>query len=82
MEEFIELEGRWATPEMEAAMRAGNRRDARRRREMEEEAKRETLIMDDEEDDIEEEENQVSLLKLRRIQRTGMIQNTQCNLCL
>jgi hypothetical protein len=54
MEEFIELEGRWATPEMEAAMRAGNRRDARRRREMEEEAKRETLIMDDDEDDQDE----------------------------
>ena len=57
MEEFIELEGRWATPEMEAAMRAGNRRDARRRREMEEEAKRETLIMDDEEDDQDEEQD-------------------------
>jgi hypothetical protein len=54
MEEFIELEGRWATPEMEAAMRAGNRRDARRRREMEEEQKRETLIMDDEDDDQDE----------------------------
>jgi len=51
MEEFIEQEGRWATPEMEAAMRAGNRRDARKRREMEEEQKRETLIMDDDEDD-------------------------------
>eukprot|EP00339_Tiarina_fusa_P026986 CAMPEP_0117041886 /NCGR_PEP_ID=MMETSP0472-20121206/29210_1 /TAXON_ID=693140 ORGANISM="Tiarina fusus, Strain LIS" /NCGR_SAMPLE_ID=MMETSP0472 /ASSEMBLY_ACC=CAM_ASM_000603 /LENGTH=342 /DNA_ID=CAMNT_0004752991 /DNA_START=152 /DNA_END=1176 /DNA_ORIENTATION=- len=50
MEEFIEQQGRWATPEMEAAMRAGNRRDARRRREMEEEAKRETLIMDDDDD--------------------------------
>ena len=57
MEEFIELEGRWATPEMEAAMRAGNRRDARRRREMEEEAKRETLIMDDDEDDQDEEQD-------------------------
>lgn len=54
MEDFIEQEGRWATPEMEAAMRAGNRRDARRRREMEEEQKRETLIMDDDEDDQDE----------------------------
>mmetsp|Transcript_60893 Transcript_60893/g.170683 ORF Transcript_60893/g.170683 Transcript_60893/m.170683 type:complete len:380 (+) Transcript_60893:158-1297(+) len=54
MEEFIEQQGRWATPEMEAAMRAGNRRDARRRREMEEEKKRENLIMDDEEDDQDE----------------------------
>jgi hypothetical protein len=54
MEEFIEQQGRWATPEMEAAMRAGNRRDARRRREMEEERKRDNLIMDDDEDDIDE----------------------------
>lgn len=54
MEEFIEQQGRWATPEMEAAMRAGNRRDARRRREMEEESKRDNLIMDDDEDDIDE----------------------------
>lgn len=51
MEEFIEQQGRWATPEMEAAMRAGNRRDARQRREMQEEQKRETLIMDDGDDD-------------------------------
>jgi hypothetical protein len=54
MEEFIEQQGRWATPEMEAAMRAGNRRDARRRRELEEEKKRENLIMDDEDDDQDE----------------------------
>ena len=54
MEEFIEQQGRWATPEMEATMRAGNRRDARRRREMEEEKKRENLIMDDDEDDQDE----------------------------
>jgi len=51
MEEFIEQQGRWATPELEAAMRAGNRRDARQRREMAEEQKRETLIMDDDDDD-------------------------------
>ena len=51
MEEFIEQQGRWATPELEATMRAGNRRDARRRREMEDETKRENLIMDDEDDD-------------------------------
>lgn len=51
MEEFIEQQGRWATPEMEAAMRAGNRRDARQRREMQEEQKRETLIMDDDDDE-------------------------------
>ena len=51
MEEFIEQQGRWATPEMEAAMRAGNRRDTRRRLEIEEEQKRDNLIMDDDEDD-------------------------------
>jgi len=51
MEEFIEQQGRWATPELEAAMRAGNRRDARQRREMQEEQKRDTLIMDDDDDD-------------------------------
>jgi hypothetical protein len=55
MEEFIEQQGRWATPEMEAAMRAGNRRDARQRREMEEEEKRGTLIMDDDDDDDQDE---------------------------
>lgn len=54
MEEFIEQQGRWATPEMEAAMRAGNRRDARRRREMEEEQKQGNLIVDDDEDDPDE----------------------------
>eukprot|EP00980_Cylindrotheca_fusiformis_P021357 scaffold8240_cov133-Cylindrotheca_fusiformis.AAC.2 len=58
MEEFIEQEGRWATPEMEAAMRAGNRRDARQRREMQEEQKRETLIMDDDDDDDDQERPQ------------------------
>jgi hypothetical protein len=51
MEEFIEQVGRWATPEMEAAMRAGNRRDTRRRLEIEEEQKRDNLIMDDDDDD-------------------------------
>lgn len=57
MEEFIEQEGRWATPEMEAAMRAGNRRDARQRRELEEQEKRQTLIMDDDDDDQDEPQN-------------------------
>lgn len=33
MEEFIEQQGRWATPEMEAEMRAGSRRASRTRRE-------------------------------------------------
>jgi len=51
MEDFIEQQGRWATPEMEAEMRAGSRRASRTRREMEEEQKRDTLIMDDDDDD-------------------------------
>jgi hypothetical protein len=55
MEEFIEQQGRWATPEMEAEMRAGVRRDVRQRKEMEEEQKRETLIMDDDDDDESDE---------------------------
>jgi hypothetical protein len=58
MEEFIEQQGRWATPEMEAAMRAGVRRDVRQRQEMEEEQKRETLIMDDDDDDETDDEPQ------------------------
>jgi hypothetical protein len=56
MEEFIEMSGRWATPEMEAAMRAGVRRDVRKRREQQEAEKRETLILDDEEDEIEDDD--------------------------
>lgn len=51
MEDFIEQQGRWATPEMEAEMRAGSRRASRTRREMEEDQKRDTLIMDDDDDD-------------------------------
>jgi len=51
MEDFIEQQGRWATPEMEAEMRAGSRRASRTRRQMEEDQKRDTLIMDDDEDD-------------------------------
>lgn len=51
MEDFIEQEGRWATPEMEAKMRAGTRQNARTRKEMEEAEKRDTLIMDDDDDE-------------------------------
>lgn len=53
MEEFIELEGRWATPEMEAAMRAGARQDVRERREQAEAEQKATVVMDDDEDDFE-----------------------------
>lgn len=51
MEEFIELQGRWATPEMEAAMRVGVRKSVRERRELEESEKRENVITDDDDDD-------------------------------
>jgi hypothetical protein len=51
MEEFIELQGRWATPEMEAAMRVGARKGVRERREMEESEKRDNVITDDDDDD-------------------------------
>jgi hypothetical protein len=58
MEEFIEQEGRWATPEFEAAMRAGVKRGVQKRKELEEEQKRETTIMDDDDDDFDPEEIQ------------------------
>jgi len=51
MDDFIEMEGRWATAEMEAEMRAGARRTVRERRELEESSKRDTIITDDDDDD-------------------------------
>jgi hypothetical protein len=51
MEDFIEALGRWATPEQEAAMRAGVRRDLRQRQETTESEKRDTIITDDDDDD-------------------------------
>ncbi|GAX12277.1 hypothetical protein FisN_1Hh208 [Fistulifera solaris] len=51
MEEFIELQGRWVTPEMEAEMRVGARKGVRERREMEESQKRDNVITDDDDDD-------------------------------
>lgn len=51
MEDFIELSGRWATPEMEAAMRAGVRQDVRERRELQESERRDTVITDDDDED-------------------------------
>uniref|UniRef100_A0A7S4V3D8 Uncharacterized protein n=1 Tax=Ditylum brightwellii TaxID=49249 RepID=A0A7S4V3D8_9STRA len=61
MEEFIELEGRWASVEDEAAMRAGVRRGVRERRELEEMEKAATLIMDDEDDEEEESDSGIRL---------------------
>jgi hypothetical protein len=53
MEDFIEQQGRWATPEQEAEMRSATRRASRKRREVAEEKRRveQPLIMDDEDDD-------------------------------
>lgn len=55
MEDFIETLGRWATPEQEAAMRAGVRRDLRQRQEDAESEKRDTIITDDDDDDFDED---------------------------
>lgn len=52
MEEFIEMNGRWATAEMEAAMRAGIRRGVRERRQEEETDKRNVIITDDDDDEL------------------------------
>mmetsp|Transcript_28355 Transcript_28355/g.43473 ORF Transcript_28355/g.43473 Transcript_28355/m.43473 type:complete len:436 (+) Transcript_28355:190-1497(+) len=52
VEDFIELQGRWATPEMEAAMRAGARRDVKERREAAEAEKKSSVIMDDDDDEV------------------------------
>ena len=51
MELFIEQQGRWATPELEAEMRAGVRRGIREKKEAEEALRRGTIITDDDEDD-------------------------------
>jgi hypothetical protein len=61
MEDFIDMNGRWATAEMEAEMRAGARRGVRERRELEEAQKAASFILDDDEDDDDEEEDQVKL---------------------
>jgi hypothetical protein len=53
MEDFIEQQGRWATPEMEAQMRAGVRQDVRMRQEALEEAQtRSTVVVDDDDDEV------------------------------
>ena len=51
MEEFIDQQGRWATPELEAEMRAGVRRGIREKKEAEEAERRGTIITDDDEED-------------------------------
>ena len=54
MEDFIETLGRWATPQQEAAMRAGVRRDLRQRQEVADNERQDTIITDDDDDDDEE----------------------------
>jgi len=54
MEEFIEMNGRWATVEMEAEVRKGARRGLRERRELEEAQKSASFILDDDDDDEED----------------------------
>ena len=54
MEDFIDTLGRWATPQQEAAMRAGVRRDLRQRQEVADNERRDTIITDDDDDDDED----------------------------
>jgi len=61
MEDFIDMNGRWATAEMEAEMRAGARRGVRERREMEESQKSASFILDDDDEDDEEEDVKIDL---------------------
>lgn len=64
MEEFIEMQGRWATAEMEAEMRAGARRGVRERRELEESQKAASFILDDDDEDDEVEVEEEALVDL------------------
>jgi hypothetical protein len=62
MENFIDAIGRWATPEQEAAMRAGVRRRVQQQEELEEAEKREYIVTDDDDDDdYQEKDDLVSL---------------------
>lgn len=56
MEDFIEMQGRWASAEMEAEMRAGARRGVRERREIEESQKAASFILDDDDEEDEEDD--------------------------
>lgn len=61
MEMFIEMNGRWSSPEDEADMRAMTRKNVLDRREMEEEERKSTLIIDDEEEDDDDNEIPIEL---------------------
>jgi hypothetical protein len=52
MEDFIEMSGRWASPELEAQIRDGARKSVRQRKELAEAEKRETIITDDDDEDM------------------------------
>mmetsp|Transcript_26349 Transcript_26349/g.32473 ORF Transcript_26349/g.32473 Transcript_26349/m.32473 type:complete len:402 (-) Transcript_26349:39-1244(-) len=64
MEEFIDMQGRWATAEMEAEMRAGARRGVRERRELEEATKAASFILDDDDEDDDEDDEEEAGTKL------------------
>jgi hypothetical protein len=51
MEDFIELNGRWATPEMEAQMQAGIRQGVRERQEKQATQQRDAWVITDDEED-------------------------------
>jgi len=57
MEEFIDMQGRWATVEMEAEVRKDARRGVRERKELEEAKKVGSFILDDDEDDEDDEDD-------------------------
>lgn len=66
MEEFIEVQGRWATVEDEAEMRMGMRRGVRERREMEEtlpgaSGGDQMVIMDDDDEDDSEDGSSIGI---------------------
>jgi len=61
MEDFIELQGRWASAEMEAEIRAGARRGVRERREMEESQSAASFILDDDDEDDEDDDIKLDL---------------------
>jgi hypothetical protein len=69
IEDFIERQGRWSTPELEARMRVGARQAVRDSRDSREDADRrpQTVITDDEDDDEAEEADFVGAADRRNV---------------
>jgi hypothetical protein len=61
MNKFIEMQGRWTTPEFEATMRAGVKQTLMKQRESSEAEKRKTIITDDEEDIYDDDDKPAGL---------------------